>query len=213
MVALRICFVGDSITNGTGDNEYLGWPGRLCAAERARGHDISHYNLGIRGDTSEMIEARWRDECAARLPDMHQGALVFSFGINDTAREADGRLRVEPGSSIASARRILAEAKAWKPTLMIGPTPILRESLTLSLNPGLPREVQDARIAAASSALAALCAELGVPYLDLFAALSADPRFAKSIAEGDGIHPTAPGYAVMADLIGRWPAWRKWFDG
>jgi lysophospholipase L1-like esterase len=144
---------------------------------------------------------------------MHQGALVFSFGINDTAREADGRLRVEPGPSIASARRILAEAKAWKPTLMIGPTQILRESLTLSLNPGLPREVQDARIAAASSALAALCAELGVPYLDLFAPLSADPRFAKSIAEGDGIHPTAPDYAVMADLIGRWPAWRKWFDG
>lgn len=62
MVALRICFGGNSITNGTGDDEYLGWPGRLCAAERARSHDFSHYNLGIRGDTSEMIEARWRDE-------------------------------------------------------------------------------------------------------------------------------------------------------
>ncbi len=212
MVALRICFVGDSITNGTGDDEYLGWPGRLCAAERARGHDISHYNLGIRGDTSEMIEARWRAECAARLPDMHPATLVFSFGINDTAREADGRLRVEPGPSIAAARRILAAAKAWKPTLMIGPTPVLRESLTLSLNPGQPREVQDARIAATSSALAALCDELGVPYLDLFTPLSADPRFAKSMAGGDGIHPTAPGYAVMAELIGNWPAWRKWFE-
>jgi lysophospholipase L1-like esterase len=95
---------------------------------------------------------------------------------------------------------------------MIGPTPILQKTLTLSLNPGQPREVQDARIAAASSAYAGVCKELGVPFLDLFAPLSADSRFRKSMAAGDGIHPTAPGYAAMAELIGQWPAWRKWLD-
>ena len=51
-----------------------------------------------------------------------------------------------------------------------------------------------------------------MPYLDLFTPLSADPRFAESMAAGDGIHPTAPGYAAMAELIESWPAWRKWFD-
>lgn len=212
MTALRICFVGDSITTGTGDDEFLGWPGRLCAAERRRGHDLSLYNLGIRGDTSEMIAARWRAECEARLPAIHPAALVFSFGINDTAREADGGLRVGHDRSVATARAILAAAKAWKPTLMIGPTPILQKTLTLSLNPSQPREVQDARIAAASSAYAGVCKELGVPFLDLFAPLSADSRFRKSMAAGDGIHPTAPGYAAMAELIGQWPAWRKWLD-
>jgi lysophospholipase L1-like esterase len=29
---MRICFVGDSITNGTGDPEYLGWVSRVYAA-------------------------------------------------------------------------------------------------------------------------------------------------------------------------------------
>jgi acyl-CoA thioesterase I len=212
MTALRICCVGDSITAGTGDDEFLGWPGRLCAAERSCGHDLSLYNLGIRGDTSEMIATRWRAECAARLPDIHPGALVFSFGINDTAREANGKLRVEHDRSVATARAILAAAKAWKPTLMIGPTPILRESLTLSLNPGQPRELRDARIAAASQAYDAVCREIGVPYLDLFTPLSADARFRKAMAAGDGVHPTAEGYAAMAQLVGNWPAWRAWFD-
>jgi lysophospholipase L1-like esterase len=212
MTTLRICFVGDSITAGTGDDECLGWPGRLSSAGRRRGHDISPYNLGIRGDTSAMIAPRWRAECEARLPAAHPGALVFAFGINDIAREADGRLRVEPGDSVAIARRILSEAKPWKPTLMIGPTPILRETLTLSLNPGQPRELQDARLAATTQAYAAMCAEIGVPFLDLFTPLSADTRFRAAMAAGDGIHPTAEGYAVMAQFIDTWPAWRKWFD-
>jgi len=28
-MALRICFIGDSITNGYGDPEYSGWPAYL----------------------------------------------------------------------------------------------------------------------------------------------------------------------------------------
>jgi lysophospholipase L1-like esterase len=212
MTALRICFIGDSITAGTGDDDCLGWPGRLCAAERRRGHDVTLYNLGIRGDTSAMIAPRWRAECAARLPDTHPGALVFAFGINDTAQEADGSLRVPPERSIALAQQILSEAKAWKPTLMIGPTPLLRESVALNFQPTAPREMRDDRIAATSKAYAALGAEIGVPYLDLFAALQHEAHFRKSMAQGDGVHPTAEGYAAMAALIGRWPAWRTWFD-
>jgi acyl-CoA thioesterase-1 len=212
MTTIRICFVGDSITAGTGDGEFLGWPGRVCAAERRRGHDISLYNLGIRGDTSAMIAPRWREECEARLPAIYQSALVFSFGINDIAREANGALRVDEDKSVAIARAMLSEAKAWKPVLMIGPTPVLKETLTLALPPGPARELRDSRLASATKAYAALCSEIGVPFLDIFTPLSSDQRFAKAMAAGDGVHPTADGYAVMAELVSRWPAWRKWFD-
>jgi acyl-CoA thioesterase-1 len=37
-------------------------------------------------------------------------------------------------------------------------------------------------------------------------------HFARAMAAGDGVHPTADGYAAMAALVERWPAWRKWFD-
>jgi len=42
-MALRICFIGDSITNGYGDPEYNGWPAYLSAAARHGGTDITAY--------------------------------------------------------------------------------------------------------------------------------------------------------------------------
>jgi len=45
MATLRICFVGDSITVGSGDTDFLGWPGRACIAETQRGHDDADMTL------------------------------------------------------------------------------------------------------------------------------------------------------------------------
>ena len=210
MTVLRICFVGDSITTGTGDDTYLGWPGRLCAGERARGHDLTHYNLGIRGDTSPMVERRWRAECEARLPPEFPAALVFAFGINDTAEEPTG-LRVTSDASSVTARRILAEASSWKPTLMIGPTPIDEAKMPTRFGT-VPRDLKNARIAKMSRILEGIAAEVSVPYLDLYTPLADDTAFARSLAAGDGVHPTADGYAIMAARIGAWSGWRRWLD-
>ena len=65
---VRPCFVGDSFINGTGDDTCLGWVGRVCAAMRASGRDLTLYNLGIRRDTSADIAVRWLDETSRRLP-------------------------------------------------------------------------------------------------------------------------------------------------
>ena len=211
MTTLRICFVGDSITNGTLDEAFLGWPGRLCEAERARGHDLTLYNLGIRADTSEMIAARWEAECRARLPAHTPGALVFAFGVNDTAEEA-GALRVPQGASLAIARAMISEAKAWLPVLWVGPAPLDEAQQPLRPAPGVEYAFQNDRIEALSDAYANLAAELDVPYLDLFRPLSADKRWSDALRNGDGVHPTGAGYQAMYEIIGGWPAWRAWFD-
>lgn len=52
-MTIRICFIGDSITLGTGDAAMLGWPGRLGAIAWSQGHQVTVYNLGVRGETSE----------------------------------------------------------------------------------------------------------------------------------------------------------------
>lgn len=49
---MRLCFIGDSFVNGTGDDACLGWAGWICAAARQQGHDVTAYNLGVRRDTS-----------------------------------------------------------------------------------------------------------------------------------------------------------------
>ena len=219
MTVLRICFVGDSLTTGTGDAEFLGWPGRLCAAEGKRGHDLSCYNLGIRADTSLHISARWRAECAARLPDIHPGRLVFAFGNNDTAIEEGARdprgppaPRVAPATSLATARAILAEAKAWKPVLFIGPWPV--EETKQPVNPMGPLTYRfaNARVAELSAAYAALAHELGIPYLDLYGTLAEDERWQAASRAGDGVHPPAKGYRLVAAKVEAWTAWRAWLD-
>ena len=87
MVQIRIGFVGDSITHGTGDETLLGWTYRVGQAEAAKGHDVTVYNLGIRADTSALVEGRWETEVLSRLkPEMNCGTL-WAIGINDSAHE------------------------------------------------------------------------------------------------------------------------------
>src|SRR5688572_13311739 len=123
MAELRICFLGDSFVNGTGDPECLGWVGRICRAARGRGHDVTYYNLGIRRETSRELRARWQREAALRLPPASTGRLVFSFGVNDTTAEGPAT-RVPLAESLANAHAILAQARREHPTLLVGPPPV-----------------------------------------------------------------------------------------
>jgi lysophospholipase L1-like esterase len=193
---VRICFVGDSFVNGTADPECLGWSGRICAAARRQGLDLTYYNLGIRGETSADIRARWLDEVSRRLPEEYDGRIVFSFGVNDTTFE-DGKPRVEPDGSVEHARAILSLARASYPVLMVGPPPTAN------------REQND-RIARLSDRFALLCRDLNLPYLSTFSALRRSGPWMREVAAGDGAHPSAGGYAEMARLVADWIEWRSW---
>ena len=194
--AMRICFIGDSFISGAFDSECLGWVGRLSASARDRGHDLSPYNLGIRGETSVQIARRWRAEAEPRQSPQQEGRLVFEFGVND-AREVNGKRQLEADQSLAAAAEMLGAAAGWKPTLMIGPPPGADE----------PR---NARVKDLSDRLAQLCAGLNVPYFDSYAQLMASPVWMPSVKSVDGTHPGAAGYGEWAKLIDQWPAWREW---
>ncbi len=208
---LRICFVGDSITAGTGDDRFLGWPGRLAAHEHAAGHDVTVYNLGIRADTSEHLASRWEAECRVRLPAHVNGALVFAFGVNDAAVERGTGLRVPVARSVAVAQAMLTAARAWLPALWIGPAPVAADGALIAPSADLAYEFENRRIAALNDAYARLAGRMGVPYLDLYAALADTPAWQPAVAAGDGVHPTAEGYLLIAETIRAWPAWRAWW--
>ncbi len=196
---MRLCFFGDSFVNGTCDETYLGWPGRLCAQGRAAGLQLTAYNLGIRRDTSRELAARWRDEAARRLPEGCDGRLVFSFGVNDCVEE-HGVRRIATAESLLHAERILSAANAWRPTLVIGP-------------PALGWHEQDGinqRVRELAGGQQAVCAALRIPFFDLFSPLAASPAWANDIKAGDGVHPGQAGYQRIAALIQAWPGWRAW---
>ena len=194
MQSLRICFVGDSLVNGTGDPACLGWTGRVCAAACDAGHDITYYNLGIRRATSADLHGYWRDEVTRRLPGEFDGRVVFSFGVNDTT-ELDGALRVPPETTLEHARAMLTDARSTWPILLIGPTPVLDTA-------------HNERIVQLSQRLAAIAAELGVAYLPVFDVLYRSGVWLDEVSRNDGAHPRAQGYVELAQCVQSWPAWR-----
>jgi len=200
-MSLRICFFGDSFVNGTGDDGALGWVGRLCAAERRAGADLTSYNLGVRRDTSQDVRGRWLKEAQVRLPPDCDGRLVFSFGVNDCALDpGDAAPRLTAAATLENARAILGEAMAWRPTLMIGPLPVTESA------------AQNDRVIALCDGLAKVAAAAGAPYLTTiaFAAAFRDQWRAEA-ARGDGVHPNSGSYAALAEALRAWPAWREWF--
>jgi acyl-CoA thioesterase-1 len=194
---IRICFFGDSFLNGTLDESYLGWPARVCATLP---HQVTHYNLGIRGNTSQDIEARWQDEAARRWKPGTESRLFFSFGTNDASLE-NGLQRVPTGESVRSAWTILTRAKQTGPVLFMGPPAAELEA----------RNEAFGRLQLLSQRYAELARELSIPYLDLFSLTRDSDAWHAAVRRGDGVHPDAAGYALLANLVSEWSAWRAWW--
>lgn len=194
---IRICFLGESFVNGTGDSTHLGWTGRLCVALSNQGYEVTYYNLGIRRETSAELAKRWQAEVERRFPSVSDNRIVFSFGTNDTVLES-GYPRVELTDSLNNARQILSTAKQQYPVLMISPPPTADYE-------------QRPRVQALSEGLTKLCQELDIPYLDVFTPLLKSSIWMQEVEAGDGAHPNAGGYAELAQLVQNWTAWSYWF--
>ena len=215
MTQIRIGFVGDSITHGTGDETLLGWTSRVGQAEAAKGHDVTVYNLGIRADTSALVEARWDIEVNSRLKAEMNCATVWAIGINDSAHEktasTDG-LRVPLDESLDRISRMINTAKSVGPALWGGPTPVIEEMMPIDRLPGVVYDFRNGVIETYNNAFAKKASEIGVPYLDLYNDLAGDPDWDASLRASDGLHPNADGYVMMAARGTAWDAWRNWFD-
>ena len=196
---LRICFVGDSYVAGVGDPEHLGWVGRLAADAARDGLSSTSYVLGVRRQTSAEVADRWAAECRPRLAGgTWESRVVLSTGVNDTTDE-DGAPRLAPQRSVEAITRVLtgAAAAGW-PLLVVGP-------------PAVADEAQNERTAFLDGRFARVCAAHGVPYVPVVTTLAVDPIWMAEVAAGDGAHPGAAGYALLADLVR--PHWRRWIDG
>ena len=212
MADTRFYFFGDSLTLGVGDPQALGWVGRVMRALGARGPDgradtpegelpATFYNLGVRGDTSGGIARRFRAELDARRPDGVAPRMVFAFGVNDARTLYPGGPSLLLADETRSyARAIFTGAQALGPVLMVGP-------------PAVADEPSDAHIAERSEQLAELCAELGVPFIPVHAATRADPDYLPALDAGDGYHPGALGYELLAAVVQRHEAWARFTTG
>ncbi|HEX6387917.1 MAG TPA: GDSL-type esterase/lipase family protein [Solirubrobacteraceae bacterium] len=193
----RILFFGDSFIAGVGDPTGLGWVGRVVAASYEAGRPITAYNLGIRGDTSADVAARFEAEHAARTQNAAaRYGVVLGAGANDMT-VLDNRLRVAPGVAIRTLHGLLDRAVAsGHGVFVVGPPPV-----------GDPE--QDERIRELSNQFAHAASHRGVPFVATAGALGAHDAWRSEAAANDGSHPGAGGYAALAEIVlaGGWMAW------
>ncbi|MBD2627047.1 GDSL-type esterase/lipase family protein [Trichormus variabilis] len=194
---VRICFVGESFVNGTGDPECLGWTGRICVSANKKGYDITYYNLGVRRETSTELKNRWLREVSYRLSQEYDSRVVFCFGVNDTTMEND-KIRVSLTESIVNIHSILSEAQQLYPILVVSPPPIGDEE-------------QNQRISDLSQEFSLLCQGLNIPYLDVFSKLINSKIWLEEVKNNDGAHPRTAGYTEFAQIVENWDAWLNWF--
>ena len=118
---------------------------------------------------------------------------MFSFGVNDTTLE-NGRTRIAETQSVENTRQILKAGQELYSVLLVGPPPIGDVE-------------QNERIRRLSQLMGDVAVDEGVPFLSVFEALSQDPVWMAEVNADDGAHPRAAGYAKLAALVDRWPAW------
>ena len=186
MQDIRICFFGDSYTNGTGDETSLGWVGRAMSKTSAK-YNTTYYNLGIRGNTSKDISNRWKKEADLRLKDCDAKYLVFSFGTNDT-NFLNGKRVLQLEQTIENTKCIIEEATLYNNLLVIGP-------------PTLCNEDHNDRNSELDKALEKLCREHDVAYISLYQRLDSNEKWLSLIAENDQYHPSSEGYKILSDVI------------
>jgi lysophospholipase L1-like esterase len=54
---------------------------------------------------------------------------------------------------------------------------------------------------------------LGAPFLDIRERIADWSAWHRGAMEGDGVHPSAGGYATVAAVFVGWAPWRRWLDG
>jgi len=187
-----ICYFGDSLTLGYGDEAGLGWPGRLSNTLREKGQELTSYNLGVRKDTSIQLQHRWKMEAMLRrLPDQ-DFKMVFSFGVADVANGVSTEETISAGVSI------LTQAKTMGDVLVVGPTPV---------NDSDTRE----NVTTLSRLLAGLCKRIDIPFVPTIDAMHRSFVYGTALNDGDGVHPAASGYAELAEYVLKFNTAREFF--
>ncbi len=191
VVGLRVCVVGDGLVAGFGDPRALGWVGRVSARTPRSTGPLDLFPLGVPGESTAGLVARWREETGRRLGDHpDSGRLVVGLGSHD----------LDAGLTLARSRlnlaNVLDEAAARElPVLVVGPPP--------RLGPGAER------LAELADAFSDVCRRRAVPFVDCYRPLVAHEDWVADLSAGGGVHPGQVGYGLIAWLVlhTHWHAW------
>ncbi len=171
----RVVFYGDSITDGWRLQQYF--PGK------------PYINRGISGQvTAQMLVRLFSD-----VIDLKPAALILLAGTNDIARN-NGPQTLRMITANVQAITELAQLHGIKVILCaLLPVSDYTERKQLARRP--PSDILKL-----NAWLKEYAAKVNAGFVDYYTALADDKGFLKDGFSGDGLHPNAKGYEVMAPL-------------
>ena len=191
-----VLFQGDSITDCGRNRDIAGdlghgypmmaasWFSALYPERR-----VTFINRGVSGDRVQNLKSRWQEDCIALKPDW----VSILIGINDTWRRYDSNDATSAEDYAKDYRFILSSIKESLPDTKIIicepfvlPSPADRKQWRADLDP----KIQEAR------EIAREYNTIYIPLDGIFAkaSTSAEPEYWAA----DGVHPTLPGHALIA---------------
>ena len=179
-----LVFVGASLVAGVGDPKGQGWVSRVVGRTHSTDLELTAYNLGVRGDTTADVLARWKSECAPRWEGRAEKRLVISVGTGDAMS----------GVTLARHRLTLANilddaASAGIGTFVVSPPPADDEEI-------------NAKLDVLVEAQADVCARRDVPFVDCFRPLLGHEQWQSDLAASRvAHHPGQAGYGLIAWLV------------
>jgi acyl-CoA thioesterase I len=171
----RVVFMGNSITEGWAPRFDSLFPGK------------PYVGRGISGQTTPQMLVRFRQDVIALAPK----AVVILGGTNDIAGNT-GPSTLEMIEDNLASMTELAKSNGIR-VVLISVLPAADYPWRKGLEPG-------PKIIALNGWIKQYAARAGVVYLDLHAAMADGHGGMRLELTGDGVHPNAAGYALMAKL-------------
>ena len=189
---LALVFLGASLVAGVGDPKGQGWVTRVVGRTQHPDLELTAYNLGVRGDTSADVLARWATEVPLRWAGRTERRVVLSVGTND----------VVSGITLARHRLNLANLLDDAASSGVG-------AFVVSPPPTADTELNE-RLEVLVDAQADVCARRGVPFVDCYAPLMGHDQWRTDLAASSvENHPGQAGYGLIAWLVlhNGWTDW------
>lgn len=177
---------GDSITYGEGVlNGY--WVQLL---RESLNPDDNVFNLGIDGDTTEGVLARFEIEIKPRLSEESETIIIVAVGVNDTA--------LVPFDNFQNnLRQIIKLGKKYtEKIILIGPAPV--DQVKVDPIPWAPEISYKTDIVKQySQTMGQVAQQEKLKFVDLFRNLP--PEYIKTL--DDGVHPNVAGHRLIFNLV------------